>query len=174
MIPKPRERNPGDKIKGKGKSGGRPVRDVRRPMTAKLRKELAEQKRGGQESPADIQAVDQVEQTGAAAFDKVGREAEHLIDRAVHPDHRPRERTEAIRMDDQRPRERMKRQAAKDLEHAGHTEELPTSPHYGGRPPEAVSSKSNFSPANQSIYPSAPSANRPPIKERPRRYTAPR
>ena len=63
-MPKPRERDPSDKIKGKGKNGGRPVGDVRRQMTAKLRKELVEQKRGGQEPPADVQAVDQVEQTG--------------------------------------------------------------------------------------------------------------
>ena len=238
-MPKPRERDPGDKIKGKGKSGGRPVRDVRRQMTAKLRKELVEQKRGGQESTADVQAVDQVEQTGAAAFDEVGREAERLIDRAIHPDHRPRERTEAIKGDGQRPQERrpadsssqtvhktnqrqgrtvsgrrgakqtpgaktgtaetgpvshsipgeadappptpqerMKRQAAKELERAGHTEDFPqgrgaprASPHYGGHPPEAVSPKNHFSPANQSIH---QSANRPSIKERPRRFAAPR
>ena len=75
----------------------------------------------------------------------------------------------------------MKRQAAKDLEHAGHTGELPqgrgapyASPHYGGRPPEAVSPKNHFSPANQSINPSNPSTNRPSIKERPRRSAAPR
>lgn len=237
-MPKPRERDPSDKLKGKGKSGGRPVRDVRRQMTAKLRRELVEQKRGGQEPPADVQAVDQVEQTGAAAFDEVGREAERLIDRAIHPDHRPKERTEAIKGDGQRPQEgrpanqsahktgrgrsgaapeprgaarspraktgaaepgpvshsipgepdtpptpqeRMKRQAAKDLEHAGYTGELPqgrgaphSSPHYGGRPPEAVSSKNNFSLENQSIHQSNPSTNRPSIKERPRRYAAPR
>ena len=241
-MPKPRERDPSDKIKGKGKNGGRPVRDVRRQMTAKLRKELVEQKRGGQEAPADVQAVDQVEQIGAAAFDEVGREAERLIDRAIHPDHRPKERTEAVRGDGQRPQERrpvngssqtarktdrgqsrtapgrmdtsqapgiktrasetnplsrsspgetdappptpqerMKRQAAKELERAGHTGELPqehgatyASPYYGGRPPEAGSSKNHFSPANQSIHPSDPSINRPSIKERPRRSTAPR
>lgn len=206
-------------------------------MTAKLRKELMEQKRGGQEPPADVQAVEQVEQTGAAAFDEVGREAERLIDRAIHPDHRPRERTEAIKGDGQRPQEgrpanqathktgqrqsgtapgqnaarpsgaktgavetgpvshyihgetdtpptpqeRMKRQAAKELERAGHTGDSPqgrgaphTSPHYGGRPPEAVSSKNDFSPANQSIHLSNPSSNRPSIKERPRRTAAPR
>ena len=33
------------------------MRDIRRQMTAKLRKELVEQKRGGQEPPADVQAV---------------------------------------------------------------------------------------------------------------------
>lgn len=208
------------------------MRDVRRQMTAKLRKELVEQKRGGQEPPADVQAVEQVEQTGAAAFDKVEHEAEQLIDRALHPDRRPKERTDAIKGDGQRPQEsrpanqsahktgrgrsgavpeprgaarspgaktgavetgpvshsipgepdtpptpqeRMKRQAAKDLEHAGHTGDFPqgrgaphSSPHYGGRPPEAGSPKNNFSPANQSIHPSNPSTNRPSIKERPR------
>ena len=237
-MPKPRERDPSDKIKSKGKSNGRPVRDVRRQMTAKLRKELVEQKRGGQEPPADVQAVEQVEQTGAAAFDKVEHEAEQLIDRALHPDRRPKERTDAIKGDGQRPQEsrpanqsahktgrgrsgavpeprgaarspgaktgtvetgpvshstpgepdtpptpqeRMKRQAAKDLEHAGYTGELPqgrgashSSPHYGGRPPEAGSPKNNFSPANQSIHLSNPSSNRPSIKERPRRSAAPR
>ena len=214
------------------------MRDVRRQMTAKLRKELVEQKRGGQEPPADVQAVEQVEQTGAAAFDKMEHEAEQLIDRALHPDRRPKERTDAIKGDGQRPQEsrpanqsahktgrgrsgavpeprgaarspgaktgtvetgpvshstpgepdtpptpqeRMKRQAAKDLKHAGYTGELPqgrgaphSSPHYGGRPPEAVSSKNNFSLENQSIHPSNPSTNRPSIKERPRRYAAPR
>lgn len=237
-MPKPRERDPSDKIKSKGKSNGRPARDVRRQMTAKLRKELVEQKRGRQEPPADVQAVEQVEQTGAAAFDKVEHEAEQLIDRALHPDRRPKERTDAIKGDGQRPQEsrpanqsahktgrgrsgavpeprgaarspgaktgtvetgpvshstpgepdtpptpqeRMKRQAAKDLEHAGYTGELPqgrgaphSSPHDGGRPPEAVSSKNNISLENQSIHPSNPSTNRPSIKERPRRSAAPR
>ena len=102
-MPKPRERDPSDKIKGKGKNGGRPGRDVRRQMTAKLRKELAEQKRSGQEPPADVQAVEQVEQTSAAAFEEVGREAEHLIDRAIHPAHSPKERAEAIKGNGQRP-----------------------------------------------------------------------
>ena len=102
-MPKPRERDPGDKIKNKGKGGGRPVRDVRRRMTAKLCKELVEQKRAGQESPADVQAVDQVELAGAVAFDKVEREAERFIDRALHPDRRPRERAETIKGDGQRP-----------------------------------------------------------------------
>lgn len=240
-MPKPRERDPSDKIKTKGKSNGRPARDVRRQMTAKLRKELVEQKRAGQEPAADVQAADQVEQTGAAAFDKVSREAERLIDRAIHPDHRPKERTEAVKGDGGRPQERrptgssgqaghnvgqrqggaapgqnaarpsgaktgtvetgpvsssipgetdtppptpqerMKQQAAKELERARHTgdfpqgrEAPPASPYYGGRPPEAVSPKNHFPPANQSIYPSNPSSNRPSIKERPRRSAAPR
>ena len=91
-IPKPRERDPNDKIKGK--RGGRPQRDLRRQMTAKFRKELVERKRAGQETPADAQAVDQVEQTGAAALEEAGQEIEHLIDRAARPGSRPKEQTE--------------------------------------------------------------------------------
>ena len=235
-MPKPRERDPSDKIKGKGKSNGRPVRDVRRQMTAKLRKELVEQKRAGQEPAADVQAVDQVEQTGAASFDKVSQETGQLLDRIVHPALRPKERTEAVKGEVRRPQkrrptgssgqaayktyrgqnrtapgrkdavyppgtktgavetgpvshsipgepdtpptpqERMKQQAAKELERAGHTGDFPqgrgaprVSPHYGGRPPEAVPSQKDFSPANQSIY---QSTNRSFIKERPQRSAA--
>lgn len=92
-IPNPRERDPNDKIKGK--SGRQPKRDIRRHMTAKFRKELLERKRAGQETSVDTQAVDQVEQTGAASFEKVGREAGRLMDRAAHPV--PKERTETIK-----------------------------------------------------------------------------
>ena len=94
-IPKPRERDPNDKIKGK--RGGRPQRDLRRQMTAKFRKELVERKRAGQETPADAQAVDQVEQTGATALEEAGQEIEHLIDRAARPGSRPKEQTETAK-----------------------------------------------------------------------------
>ena len=94
-IPKPRERDPNDKIKGK--RGGRPQRDLRRQMTAKFRKELVERKRAGQETPADAQAVDQVEQTGTAALEEAGQEIEHLIDRAARPGSRPKEQTETAK-----------------------------------------------------------------------------
>ena len=63
-------------------------------MTAKFRKELVERKRAGQETPADAQAVDQVEQTGAAALEEAGQEIEYLIDRAARPGSRPKEQTE--------------------------------------------------------------------------------
>lgn len=96
-MPKPRERDPGDQIKGR--SGGRPQREVRRQMTAKLRKELAEKKRAGQETPADAQAVEWTEQTGAASFEEVGRETQRLIGRAVHPGRQPKEWTEAVKGD---------------------------------------------------------------------------
>lgn len=216
-MPKPRERDPHDKIKGKG--SGRPVRDIRRQMTAKLRKELAEQKRAGQDAPADAQAVDLVEQTGAAAFEEVGREAEQLVDRGIHPGRQAKERTETIKGNGQRPQERhgaghtgqkgetisgpaqtrtgpettprqdapatpgerMKRQAAKDLERTRQAGEFlqghgapPTSPHYGGHPPGQSGSKDAFSLENQSIHPSKPSTNHPSIKERPRCSAAPR
>ena len=95
-MPKLRERDPNDKIKGRGKGGGQPIRDVRRWMTAKLRRELMERRRNGQEPPAEAQAVEQVEQTGAAAFDEVGREIQDRADRAVHSARRPKERAEAV------------------------------------------------------------------------------
>lgn len=56
-----------------------------------------ERKRAGQETPADAQAVDQVEQTGAAALEEAGREIEHLIDRAARPGSRPKEQTETAK-----------------------------------------------------------------------------
>lgn len=105
-IPKPRERDPNDKIKGK--RSGRPQRDIRRQITAKFRKELVERKRAGQEAPADAQAVDQVEQTGAAALEEAGREMEHLIDRAAHPGSRPKERTETVKEKERHPQAHQK------------------------------------------------------------------
>ena len=105
-IPKPRERDPNDKIKGK--RGGRPQRDIRRQITAKFRKELVERKRAGQEAPADAQAVDQVEQTGAAALEEGGREIEHLIDRAAHPGSRPKERKETVKEKERHPQAHQK------------------------------------------------------------------
>ena len=66
-------------------------------MTAKFRKELVERKRAGQETPADAQAVDQVEQTGAAALEEAGQEIEYLIDRAARPGSRPKEQTETAK-----------------------------------------------------------------------------
>ena len=158
-------------------------------MTAKLRKELAEQKRAGRDAPADAQAVGMVEQTGAAAFEEVGREAERLVDRGIHPGRQAKERAETIKGNGQRPQERhgaghtgqsgeaisgpsrtrvgpettprqdapatpgerMKRQAAKDLERTRQAGEFPqghgappTSPHYGGHPPGQSGSKDAF------------------------------
>ena len=105
-IPKPRERDSNDKIKGK--RCGRPQRDIRRQITAKFRKELVERKRAGQEAPADAQAVDQVEQTGAAALEEAGREIEHLIDWAAHPGSRPKERTETAKEKERHPQAHQK------------------------------------------------------------------
>ena len=102
-MPKPRERDPGDQIKGKG--GGRPKRDIHRQMTSKLRKELVEKDRASDEAPAEAQAVDQVEQASTAALEEVSREAGDLIDRAAHPDRRPRERTDSVKGDGHRPQE---------------------------------------------------------------------
>ncbi len=97
-IPKIKERNQTDKVKGK-KKGGKPAQaSARRVMTAKLKKELAQRKRGGGNTAAEIPrgsftdtasttatgsasadsgagAVEQVEQTAQAAAVDVGRAA---------------------------------------------------------------------------------------------------
>ena len=97
-IPKIKERNQTDKVKGK-KKGGKPAQaSARRVMTAKLKKELAQRKRGRGSSAAEIPrgsftdtasttatgsasadssagAVEQVGQTTQAAAVDVGRAA---------------------------------------------------------------------------------------------------
>ena len=98
-MPQPRERDSGDKIKEKG-SGRRPTQNVRRQMTAKLRRELTEQKRADRTLSADAQAVDQAEQASTAILAELGRETEQRIAQAIR---QPRERTDAIKGEGQRP-----------------------------------------------------------------------
>ena len=97
-IPKIKERNQTDKVKGKKKSGKPAQASARRVMTAKLKKELAQRKRGRGSSAAEIPrgsftdtasttatgsasadssagAVEQVGQTTQAAAVDVGRAA---------------------------------------------------------------------------------------------------
>ena len=99
-IPKIKERNQTDKVKGKKKSGKPAQASARRVMTAKLKKELAQRKRGGVSPAAEIPhdnitgitrtgsmttgsasadssagAVEQAEQTTQAAAVDVGRAA---------------------------------------------------------------------------------------------------
>lgn len=99
-IPQIKERNQTDKVKGKKKSGKPAQASARRVMTAKLKKELAQRKRGGGGSAAEIPrdnitditstgsmttgsasadsstgAVGQVEQATQAAAVDVGRAA---------------------------------------------------------------------------------------------------
>lgn len=107
-IPKIKERNQTDKVKGK-KKGGKPAQaSARRVMTAKLKKELAQRKRGGGNTAAEIPrgsftdtasttatatgsasadsgagAVGQVEQTTQAAAADVGRAAKRGAAMAV-------------------------------------------------------------------------------------------
>ena len=73
-MPKVKERVNGDKIKNQGKrKNGKPIQQrTRRVMTAKMKKELAQQKRGSssvteqpRDSSATTEAVDQVEQAAA-------------------------------------------------------------------------------------------------------------
>lgn len=75
-MPRPRERDLNDKIKGKG--GGRVQKDARRQLTAKFRKELAQRKRGGAET-YEAQAVDQTEEVAAAAIEEVTQQAGQLV-----------------------------------------------------------------------------------------------
>ena len=107
IIPKIKERDQTDKVKGKGKKkgGGAAQQQAKRVMTAKLKKELAQQKRGGGSSGAEIPrenftnvtnsttgsasadsstgAVEQVEQTTGAAVADVGHYAKHGAAMAV-------------------------------------------------------------------------------------------
>lgn len=92
-MPKAKERNPDDKIKNQGKrKGSKPVQDqARRVMTAKMRKELAQQKRsaGGstgetarKDSPT-AEAVEQVEQTAGAAVHETNHRTKQGMSKAV-------------------------------------------------------------------------------------------
>lgn len=91
-MSKIRERNQRDKIKNQGKrKNSKPAQQkVQRVMTAKLKKELAQQKRGGGSvteqphvSSATTEAVDQVEQTTEAAVYESGHQVKRGISRAV-------------------------------------------------------------------------------------------
>lgn len=92
-MPELRERDPKDKIKGKG--GGRVPTEVRRQMTAKLRKELVQRQRGGEESP-EAQAVSQTDEIVTAAVEEVSERAGQTIDSAVPKlqEHHQQKRTE--------------------------------------------------------------------------------
>lgn len=92
FIAKLKERSKNDKIKNQGKrKNGKPVQQrARRVMTAKLKKELARQKRGGssvneqsRDSSAATEAVDQVEQATGAAVHESGHQVKRGISRAV-------------------------------------------------------------------------------------------
>ena len=91
-MSKIRERTQGDKIKNQGKrKNGKPVQQrARRVMTAKLKKELAQQRRGGssvteqpRDSSATTEAVDQVEQTTEAAVHESGHQIKRGISKTV-------------------------------------------------------------------------------------------
>lgn len=78
-MQKPREQDSKDKIKQKG--GGRVQTEVRRQLTAKFRKELAQRQRGDSET-YETQAVDQVEELSEAAAEEVGQQAKRGAERA--------------------------------------------------------------------------------------------
>jgi hypothetical protein len=91
-LSKIRERDQIDKIKNHGKrKNSKPVQQrARRVMTAKLKKELAQQRRGGssvteqpRDSSATTEAVDQVEQTTEAAVHESGHQIKRGISKTV-------------------------------------------------------------------------------------------
>ena len=91
-MPKVKERVNGDKIKNQGKrKNGKPIQQrTRRVMTAKMKKELAQQKRGSssvteqpRDSSATTEAVDQVEQAAGAAVHEVGHQIKQGVSNAV-------------------------------------------------------------------------------------------
>lgn len=92
-MPKAKERKPDDKIKNQGKrKGGGPVQDqARRVMTAKMRKELAQQKRSAsgssretaQEGSPAAEAVEQVEQAAGAAVHETGHRTKQGVSKVV-------------------------------------------------------------------------------------------
>ena len=92
FIAKLKERSKSDKIKNQGKrKNSKPIQQrVRRVMTTKLKKELAQQKRGGssvieqpRNSSATTEAVDQVEQTTVATVHEGGHRVKRGVSRAV-------------------------------------------------------------------------------------------
>ena len=92
-MPKAKEQKPNDKIKNQGKrKSGRPVQDqARRVMTAKMRKELAQQKRSAsgstgetaREASPTAEAVEQVEQIAGAAVHETGQRTKQGVSKAV-------------------------------------------------------------------------------------------
>ena len=92
-MPKAKERKPDDKIKNQGKrKGSRPVQDqARRVMTAKMRKELAQQKRSASGSTGEAacetspaaEAVEQAEQTVGATVHETGQRTKQGVSKAV-------------------------------------------------------------------------------------------
>lgn len=89
-MPKVKERDQTDKVKGKGKKkgGGTAQRQAQRVMTAKLKKELVQQKRGGGGPAAEIpdnitDITTTADTTGSASADS-GTGAVEQVEQAVH------------------------------------------------------------------------------------------
>ena len=92
-MPKAKERKSDDKIKNQGKrKSSKPVQNqARRMMTAKMRKELAQQRRSAsgttdeaaRENSPTTEAVEQVEQTAGATVQEVGHRTKQGVSRAV-------------------------------------------------------------------------------------------
>lgn len=95
-MPKAKERKQDDKIKNQGKrKEGKPVQEqARRVMTAKLRKELVQQKQAARDSSGDpvrddasasatTEAVEQMEQTAGASVQETGQQVKQGVSKAI-------------------------------------------------------------------------------------------
>ena len=87
-MPKPRERDPNDKIKGL--AGKPPQKEARRQMTAKLRKALAHRNRDGAEVSAEAQATDQTEQAAIGAVEEVAQSLHGAAEQSFYHKRRKR------------------------------------------------------------------------------------
>lgn len=81
-MPKIKERNQTEKVKGKKKGGGPAQASARRVMTAKLKKELAQRNQGGGHPAAEIPRGDftgttDTIATGSASADSSAGAVEH-------------------------------------------------------------------------------------------------
>lgn len=81
-MPKPRERDPNDKIKGL--AGKPPQEEARRQMTAKLRKALAHRNQDGAEVSTEAQATDQTEQAAVGAVEEVAQSIHGAAEQSSH------------------------------------------------------------------------------------------
>ena len=133
-MPGIRERNENDKLKGKG---GKPAQNsVRRQLTAKFRKELAQQKQSGGDRP-EVEAADQVEQATQAAVEETYDGARRGVSRAVDTASRRREQhgtssapapttQETTRANQMTPGARMRQKAVRERRERIKEKDLPT------------------------------------------------
>ena len=88
-MPEAKERKKSDKIKGKGEKSSGPIKhDVRRQMTAKLKKELVERQRGrsmggSTDTAPEVQAAEQVEKTTYTTADSLRERTGDAVSKSI-------------------------------------------------------------------------------------------